>query len=89
MDSKCKGKEKNGTQAEQSKTAKRSIAMFHKKLNENGYYSDVDPKVSVDASSITTIDTSTRDGSTLVVTKYGVIAVQESFEEASRIWANS
>lgn len=67
---------------------KRSLAVFTQKFKK-GESSRFDQRISLDADRITKISISKVDGSTLVLTKDGVIPIQESFEEANRIWANA
>lgn len=83
-----KEKNTNETGAETGEHKRRSLVVFNQKFKK-GESSRFDQRISIDADRITKISISKVDGSTLVLTKDGVIPIQETFEEANKIWANS
>lgn len=64
--------------------------VFHKHIKQDDWKSamnDVHPRVSIPSEDIMTISESHIDGTTLIRTyNGGTVAVEESFDEANRMW---
>ena len=61
-----------------------NLCVFHKPMSDGAT-----KPVAIPSNRITTIDISQDDGKTLIKTSDGIVAVQESFEEAAEIYAAS
>lgn len=85
------GKEKAEMEENGIEAIRPRLAVFHKHMkNRAGMFGGRAPRVSVPIEDIRTISESHIDGTTLVRTSDGgTIAIEESFDEANRIWAEA